>query len=133
MQLSYRAALVCALGLALMACDKSGVHDLGRSSDTLSTCNSATSTWVRSLEGSTEIFVLGTRRAGQGASSGCYVRTLIQEDSTIEMDTGLFTLNSGGAGTASLSASYDFPFQPELSPLQRQCASLASHQGSGRG
>lgn len=117
---ALRLALSLAVGLSLLACDKSGVHDLGRRSDTLSTCDSATSSWVRSLEGSTELFVLGTRRAGLGAANGCYVRTLVFEDSTIEMETGTFVLDAAGAGAASVSASYDFPFQPELSPLQRR-------------
>ena len=111
-----------------MACDKLGVHDLGRLNDTLSTCGTATSTWVRSVEGATEIFVLGTRRAGEGASGGCFVRSLVSEDSTIEMQTGTYEVDALGAGAASLSASYDFHCQPELSPLQRRGVRREDHE-----
>lgn len=119
--------LLVALGLSLLACDKLGVHDLGRLNDTLATCGTATTTWVRSVEGATEIFILGTRRAGEGASDGCFVRSLVSEDSTIEMQTGTFAVDALGAGAASLTASYDFPFQPELTPLQRRGVRREDH------
>jgi hypothetical protein len=64
------------------------VHDLARANDTLVTCGAATSTWLRSLEDTTELFVLGTERAGMGASAGCYVRAVVNQDSSVEMETG---------------------------------------------
>lgn len=122
-----RWAWLAVLGCALCACDKSGVHDFGRLNDTLSTCGTATSTWVRSVEGATEIFILGTRRAGEGASDGCFVRSLVSEDSTIEMQTGAYDVDAAGQGLASYSATYDFPFQPELSPIRRRGVERQDH------
>lgn len=122
-----RRAWLVVLGVALAACDKSGVHDLGRLNDTLSTCGTPTSTWVRSVDGATEIFIFGTRRVGEGASDGCFARSLVSEDSTIEMQTGTYAVSALGAGAASLSASYDFPFEPELTPLRRRGVRREDH------
>ncbi|MCA9578127.1 MAG: hypothetical protein H6726_12480 [Sandaracinaceae bacterium] len=116
-----RAAGACLL-LALAACDKSGVHDLGRANDTLSTCGSRTSTWLRSLDEETELFVLGSTRPGTGSSSGCFVRALVNQDSSVAMETGTYSVDGGGAGSTSITATYRFLFQPDRGPLQREGA-----------
>ena len=119
---AMRHLVIAATLLSLFACDKSGLHDLGRAKDTPTTCGTATTTWVRSLEDTTELFVLGTERAGMGSSDGCYVRALVNQDSSVEMETGYFSVNSMGIGTTQIYASYTFMFQPDRSPLQRDGA-----------
>lgn len=108
--------------LALMACDKSGVHDLGRANDTLSTCGAVTSTWMRSLDEETEIFVLGAANPGTRADSGCFVRALVNQDSSVAMEAGSFQVNATGAGSTQILATYRFLFQPDRGPLQREGA-----------
>lgn len=119
---AMRHLVIAATLLSLFACDKSGLHDLGRAKDTLTTCGTATTTWVRSLEDTTELFVLGTERAGMGSSDGCYVRALVNQDSSVEMETGYFSVNSMGIGTTQIYATYTFMFQPDRSPLRRDGA-----------
>jgi hypothetical protein len=92
-----RVTIVAGL-LSLVACDKSGVHDLARANDTLVTCGAETSTWLRSLETTTELFVLGTEEAGMGASAGCYVRAVVNQDSSVEMETGSSQRRRHGRG-----------------------------------
>lgn len=108
--------------LSLVACDKSGVHDLARANDTLVTCGAETSTWLRSLETTTELFVLGTEEAGMGASAGCYVRAVVNQDSSVEMETGSFSVDATGVGDTQVFATYRFLFQPDRGPLQREGA-----------
>ena len=109
--------LVIAAGLlSLFACDKSGVHDLGSVKDVLSTCPTNTTTWLRSVDESTELFVLGTEQAGEGPAGGCYVRALVNQDSSVEMEYGLFNVNGSGIGETQIFATYTFMFQPERSP-----------------
>lgn len=108
--------------LTLVACDKSGVHDLGRANDTLATCGAETSTWMRSLDEETEIVVLGSSSPGAGASSGCFVRAIVNQDSSVAMETGFFSVNSAGTGSTQVLATYRFLYQPELRPLQREGA-----------
>jgi hypothetical protein len=43
------------------------------------------------------------------------------------MDTGVYSVDAAGQGQAEISASYDLPFQPDLSPLQRRGVRRVDH------
>ena len=119
---SRRLALFAALALALFACDKSGLHDLGRASDTLSACGMPTTTWVRSLADGTELFILGGVTPGAPSEPACFVRAFVEPDSSVTMETGSYLVDAQGLGEVVVDTEYTFMLEADVSPISRRGA-----------
>jgi hypothetical protein len=124
-----RVLVSCLVVLAAAGCDTSGIHALGRRRDALVPCTvdslgrlETTSTWLRSTDTGTEIFLLGRVDATSvvdSASPACYGRGFIDHDSTTHFEFGSYTLDATGKGQAVHSLEYDFKYDPDTSILGR--------------
>lgn len=111
--------------LALVGCDKSGVHPLGRVRDNLGPCTSDTATWLRTTATGTELFLIGeaTVESDGTVTPGCFAHGFVEHDSSTRFEYGTFQDDgSGTAGTFSYAAGYYFDYEPELSLLARHGA-----------
>jgi hypothetical protein len=124
-----RVLVLCLVVLAAAACDTSGIHALGRRRDALVPCTldsvgrlETTSTWLRSTEAGTEIFLLGRADPTEvvsDASPACYGHGFIDHDSTTHFEFGSYSLDATGKGQAVHSLEYDFEYDPDTSILGR--------------
>jgi hypothetical protein len=124
-----RVLVLCLVVLAAAACDTSGIHPLGRRRDALVPCTvdslgrlETTSTWLRSTEAGTEVFLLGRVDATEvvaDSSPACYGHGFIDHDSSTHFEFGSYTLDATGKGQAVHALEYDFEFDPDTSILGR--------------
>jgi hypothetical protein len=117
--------------LVVAACDTSGIHALGRLRDALVPCDAdpsgrvqTTSTWIRSTDEGTEIFLLGRPDPtvvvkGAGA---CYGHGFVAHDGTTHFAFGSYTLGEDGEGFAVRTLEYVFEQQRDRSLLSRDGA-----------
>ena len=119
---SMRLVLVAVLSFTLFACDKSGLHDHGRASDTLSACGMPTTTWVRSLANGTEIFVIGGVTPGAPQEPACFVRAIVEPDSSVFMETGAYVVDDQGLGEVVIDTEYTFMLEADITPISRRGA-----------
>jgi hypothetical protein len=125
-QLCFSIALI---GLLATGCDKSGIHPLGQERDTLSPCKGPTTTWMRSTETGTEVFLIGTDSAGVMGETvpGCFERAFIERNSAGHAHYGVIIRDSANSGTFSYDTEYDFRYQPERDVLSRQGSDPTYH------
>jgi hypothetical protein len=126
LSVSSRLALVV---LVLAACDISGIHPLGRLRDALVPCNAdvlgrveTTSTWLRSTDTGTEIFLLGRAdptSVVEPGSAACFGHGFIEHDGSTTLAFGSYTLDASGDGFAVRTLEYTMTYQPERSILSR--------------
>jgi hypothetical protein len=117
--------------LLVASCDTSGIHALGRLRDALVPCSNdttgrleTTSTWVRSTEAGTEIFLIGrpdplTEVGGSGA---CWGHGFVAHDGSTTFAFGSYTLGDDGEGFAVRTLEYVLEQQPERGLLDRDGA-----------
>ncbi len=118
----------CALGLLTLAsaCDTTGIHPLLRERDIVDACSNATSTWLRSTDTGTEVYLVGSMvptAPVPGALPLCFVRGFVEHDSSTQLSYGLYTLDGSGNGQFFESSRYTFEFQPSIGILSRDGAS----------
>ncbi len=118
--------LLGALVLVLLAqgCDTSGVHSLNVKIDTTTNCGR--STWMRTTDTGTEVFLLGeTNPTTPVTDEGvCFVRAFVEFDSSAVVEQGSYTLDANGTGTFNVDRVYTFPYQPNLGPFDRDGATV---------
>jgi hypothetical protein len=129
MRIRFLIPCLVVLAVAASACDTSGIHALGRRRDALVPCDvytlgrlETTSTWLRSTDEGTEIFLLGRADATttvDAASPACYGHGLIAHDSTTHFEFGSYSLDATGKGFAVHNLAYDFKYDPDTSILGR--------------
>jgi hypothetical protein len=118
--------------LVLAACDTSGIHALGRLRDALVPCDSdplgrtlTTSTWLRSTDEGVEVLLFGRPDpTGEVAfdAPACYGRAFIAADGSTTLESGSYSLDSTGAGSASRGLEYRFMNQADRPILKRDGA-----------
>lgn len=126
-----RKPFILALLLACLAatgCDKSGIHALGRTRDTLGPCQGPTETWLRATPEGTEIFLIGEATVATDGTPvpGCFARALVENNSSTNLEYGSYT-GTATEGTFSYAAEYDFRYQPERGILSRDGAERIEH------
>jgi hypothetical protein len=105
------------------ACDKGGVYPLGVSKDVTVQCD-AKSTWMRSIEGANEVFVIGTTDfATLDAQltedvAVCFNFATVRYDSTTQLLSG--SLRAGSTGyEVELLAEYNYAHEPDKNIVLR--------------
>src|SRR5687768_4089111 len=85
------------LGLLASGCDKSGIHPLARERDTLGACKGPTTTWLRSTETGTEVFLIGdvTLDAAGAEVAGCFAHAFVEHDSSAHLEYGELQRSAG--------------------------------------
>jgi len=117
------------LALTVSGCDPSGIHELGRLRDALVPCEvdqlgrvETTSTWLRSTDAGTEIFLFGRRDPTDEVPLGraaCYGHGFVAHDSSTRFEFGSYVLGDDGRGVATHALEYVFANQSDLDILQR--------------
>lgn len=118
-----RAFAVVSLVAFCAACDKSGIHPLGRPRDNLGPCTSDTETWLRTTDTSTEVFLVGAPSTGPDGlpAPRCFARAVMAHDTTTWLEYGTFTEDgTSGSGTFAYAATYEFIYEPDVSLLNRR-------------
>jgi hypothetical protein len=112
----------------LAACDTSGIHPLGRLRDPLVPCaidptgGVSTSTWLRSTDTATEIFLLGRVDPDDEVAAtqpACYGHGVVDHDSSTTFEFGSYSLDAQGRGTAVTAVEYVRLHQPDVGVLRR--------------
>jgi hypothetical protein len=110
--------LLVLVGVLAQGCDRSGIYPLGVATNTVSNCGK--STWARSTDTGTELFVLSetdpTSAVAEptdenAAASNCFLRIFIEHDSTTTMEQGTYSLGADGTGVFTVEHSYIFEYQ----------------------
>jgi hypothetical protein len=109
------------------ACDKGGVYPLGVSKDVIVQCD-VQSTWLRSIEGATEVFVIGSddfstldAQLADGTAV-CFNFATVQYNSTTQLFSGRLRAGSGGGYQVDIVAEYNFKYEPEKNIVLRSGA-----------
>lgn len=125
-----RIACVLIAALCVTACDTTGVHPLRLRRDVLVACSAANSTWLRTTNEGTEVYLIGTADAVSevpGNTPLCFARGFVKFDSATVLETGIFTLDATGNGTFLASSSYAMAYQPSISVVNRAGAARTDH------
>jgi hypothetical protein len=123
--------LVLLAASLLVACDKAGVYPLGVSKDVIVQCD-VQSTWMRSIEGATEVFVIGTKDFAtldaqlEDGVAVCFNFATVQYNTTTRLYSGI--LRAGSAGyEVELPAEYNYAHEPEKNIILRTGARRTDH------
>lgn len=137
--MAHRSTLILVLALAsvFVACDKAGIHPLGREIDVVVQCEGATSTWIRSIDferevrgeieviAATEVFIIGAddidtldARIAQ-AGETCFHYAVVEQDSNTNLWSGELLHSAEEGLVVDVRHHYLFPFQPNRAILQR--------------
>jgi hypothetical protein len=120
-------SLLILLGAFGQGCDTSGIHPLGIPTNTVDNC--AKSTWARSTDTGTELFLfseaLPTTPVGEAMDAGvgeggstadvvvephCFIRMAIEHDSSTTMEQGTYVLGADGHGVFTVEHAYVFVY-----------------------
>jgi hypothetical protein len=123
--MAHRSTFVLVLAMAslFVACDKGGVYPLGGDKDVIVQCD-VQSTWLRSVEGATEVFVIGSNDLanldaqlsdGEGV---CFNFGRVEHNSTTQLSSGSLYAR-GGAFEVEIPAEYSFIYEPEKNIVLR--------------
>lgn len=112
------------LSVFAVGCDTGGFADLREKRDTLVSCAEgvATTTWVRSISGATEILVLGSPdplAVVPSDAPSCYALAQILYNSETTLETGSYSMDGTHVGQFVHADEYYFPFQPSTPILGR--------------
>jgi hypothetical protein len=125
------------LGLTILAagffgaCDKGGVYPLGVSKDVIVQCD-VQSTWMRSIEGATEVFVVGTRDFAtldaqlEDGVAVCFNFATVEYNTTTRLFSGILRTRSAGY-VVELPAEYNYKHEPEKNIVLRSGARRTDH------
>jgi hypothetical protein len=123
--------LLLATAALFGACDKGGVHSLGVSKDVIVQCG-VQSTWMRSIDGATEVFVLGSNDLTtldvqlEDGAAVCFNFATVRYDSTTQLFSG--ALRAGDTGyEVEIPAEYNYKHEPEKSVVLRSGARRTDH------
>lgn len=113
------------LGLFGAGCDQSGIHPLGQPRDVTTSC--ARSTWARSTDLGTELFLFGVEDPGglsvdpetQETPPTCFVHAFVAHDKSTTLEQGTYTVDATGAGTFHVDFVFTYVYEPTLTTLTR--------------
>ncbi len=125
--LARRAASLFFLLVVVAGCDHSGIHSLGVRRDVTSNC--ARSTWVRSTDQGTELFLFGVDDptaplpidpTTQEPVPTCFVHAIVGYETSTTIEQGNYVVDATGAGTFDVDAVYTYVYEPTLTTFSRQ-------------
>lgn len=125
MNFRYVSMIIGVLASWSGGCDKAGVYPLGREKDAVVAC-AAQTTWVRSLEGATEVLVVGVTDLDDpaleiGDGSVCFTLARVQHDSSTRVLLGALAVRGGGF-EVTFGHENAFDYEPDLKVLRRKGA-----------
>lgn len=124
-----RSILTAVLALSLLtACDERGIYPLGVARDLIVQCQNQ-ETWVRTIDGATELFVIGVYdekalEDEEPAEVGvCFHHGTVAHNSTTKLRSGaLLQDEETGAYSVRFTHEYNFYYEPEKSMRERRGA-----------
>ena len=101
-------------------CDTGGIYPLNAELDV--SCTGVKSTWLRTTEEGTELFLFTqedplTPVADPPSRNNCFVRALIHNDSSTDLEQGTYTLDASGKGVFSVLHTYTMWYQDDTVKL----------------
>lgn len=108
--------LLALVALALVGCDKHGVYHYGVRTDVVNGAGSG-KLFLRSSPTGTDMVIFGG--GDPTVAPVPFITGAVDHDSSTNLFIGTVTLDGSGAGTFEVTASYTFPYQPQLSVAER--------------